>query len=118
MSLSTDKTQSSSSFKREREQKRQEQAGLAKDAVAAKKGSLFLRADAVMEGVAERLGVSRGELMDVENANSGDLAVRLALGEAEQIEQTKSALMKAGVDVEKLEKAAAVSKTNVWISQF
>lgn len=66
-----------------------------------------------MHGVAERLGVSRAELMDVEGASSGDLAVRLALGEAEQIEQTKSALSRAGVDVEKLEKAAAVTKTKV-----
>lgn len=66
-----------------------------------------------MHGVAERLGVSRAELMDVEGASSGDLAVRLALGEAEQIEQTKSALSRAGVDVEKLEKAAAVAKTKV-----
>ncbi|PRW58148.1 Multiple RNA-binding domain-containing 1 [Chlorella sorokiniana] len=66
--------------------------------------TLFMRADTVAEAVAAHFGVSKSELLDRE---SGDMAVRMALGETHVIAETKRALGEAGADVTKLEAAAA-----------
>ena len=56
--------------------------------------------------VAAHYGITKRQLLDKE---AGDLAVRMALGEAQVIAQTKAALAEAGVAVERLEAAAAAS---------
>ncbi|KAG1656825.1 hypothetical protein FOA52_008459 [Chlamydomonas sp. UWO 241] len=68
--------------------------------------TLFMRADTVAEAVAAHYGVAKSELLD---RTASDLPVRMALGEAQVVAQTKGALSDAGVDIAKLEAAAAVS---------
>eukprot|EP00887_Chlorella_sp_A99_P005214 scaffold1.g5214.t1 len=90
------------SFKREREAARKAGAG----ANRAAWNTLFMRADTVAEAVAAHFGISKAELLDRE---AGDMAVRMALGEAQVIGATKAALAEAGADVGKLEEAAAAA---------
>lgn len=66
--------------------------------------SLFIRPDTVVENIARKFGVSKSDLLDKE---VDDLAVRIALGETQIIQETKKALMKAGVNVTALEDFAA-----------
>ncbi|GAQ82968.1 hypothetical protein KFL_001300320, partial [Klebsormidium nitens] len=65
--------------------------------------SLFMNANTVAEGIAQRYGVSKSELLSPE---AGDLAVRMALGETHIIAETKKALEEQGVDVGVLERMA------------
>lgn len=62
--------------------------------------SLFMRADTVVENIARKFGVSKSDLLDRE---ANDLAVRIALGETQVINETKKALANAGVNVSTLE---------------
>lgn len=55
--------------------------------------TLFMRADTVVEAVAEHYGVKKSELMD---RDASDLGVRMALGETQVIAKTKAALGEAG----------------------
>lgn len=55
--------------------------------------TLFMRADTVVEAVAEHYGVKKSELMD---RDASDLGVRMALGETQVIAKTKEALGEAG----------------------
>ncbi|KAG8385072.1 hypothetical protein BUALT_Bualt03G0003500 [Buddleja alternifolia] len=66
--------------------------------------SLFMRPDTVVENIARKFGVSKGELLDRE---SDDLAVRTALGETQVVAETKKALSSAGVNIASLEQFAA-----------
>ena len=68
--------------------------------------SLFMRADTVAEAVAAHYGVTKAQLLDRE---ASDLPVRMALGEAQVIAQTKQALAEGGVAVGALEAAAAAA---------
>ncbi len=52
-----------------------------------------MRADTVAEAVAAYYGVSKSELLD---RSAADLPVRMALGEAHVVAQTKAALAEAG----------------------
>eukprot|EP00898_Chlorokybus_atmophyticus_P002229 jgi/Chlat1/3006/Chrsp2S08920 len=87
-------------FKTEREEQKKasERAGNTKSWNA-----LFMRSDTVADSVAERYGLRKSELVDVE---AGDLAVRMALAETQTIAETKKGLEEEGVDVSLLEKAA------------
>lgn len=89
------------SFKAKREAERKADAGN-----RAAWNTLFMRADTVAEAIAAHFGVSKSELLD---RDAVDLPVRMALGEAQVISRTKAALADSGVDVEKLEAAAAAS---------
>ena len=77
--------------------------------------SLFMRADAVGEAVAERYGVAKRDLLDTMGGAEGggaegaSLAVRLAQGETHLIAQTKTWLASKGVSLEALEQHAAAS---------
>ena len=64
--------------------------------------TLFLRADTVMTSMAERLQVSKGDILNVEDKSS--LAVRLALAESHLINETKDWLNQQGVNVSALER--------------
>ncbi|CAI9090689.1 OLC1v1025512C3 [Oldenlandia corymbosa var. corymbosa] len=66
--------------------------------------SLFMRPDTIVENIARRFGISKSDLLDKE---ADDLAVRIALGETQVIEETKKALRNAGVNVASLEDFAA-----------
>eukprot|EP00775_Hariotina_reticulata_P011800 gene11800-11945_t len=88
-----------SSFKKQRAAQRTADAGN-----RAAWSSLFMRADTVAEAVAAHYGVSKGQLLD---AAAEDLPLRMALGEAQVIAETKAALGAAGINVSALEAAAA-----------
>lgn len=94
--------QGAKSFKEERAQAKKGSAGKATNAW----NSLFVRADTVAEAIAAHFGIPKSALLDKE---SPDVAVRMALGEAQVFAATKEALMGAGVSVEALESAAAAS---------
>ncbi|XP_015867867.3 uncharacterized protein LOC107405344 isoform X1 [Ziziphus jujuba] len=66
--------------------------------------TLFMRPDTVVENIARKYGVNKSDLLDGE---ADDLAVRLALGETQVIEDTKNSLINAGVNVNSLEDFAA-----------
>ncbi|GMN60320.1 hypothetical protein TIFTF001_029406 [Ficus carica] len=66
--------------------------------------TLFMRPDTVVENIARKYGVSKGDLL---NTEADDLAVRLALGETQVIAETKKAFINAGVNVESLVDFAA-----------
>ncbi|KAH7514831.1 hypothetical protein FEM48_Zijuj11G0132200 [Ziziphus jujuba var. spinosa] len=66
--------------------------------------TLFMRPDTVVENIARKYGVNKSDFLDGE---ADDLAVRLALGETQVIEDTKNSLINAGVNVKSLEDFAA-----------
>ena len=50
----------------------------------------FVRGDAVVDNLADRLGLRKGDLLGVKDKlSSGDAAVRLALGETKIIEENR-----------------------------
>ncbi|KAL7538889.1 hypothetical protein ACHAWF_006239 [Thalassiosira exigua] len=64
----------------------------------------FLRGDAVADNLSHRLGVSKGEVLDVKDGiSSGNAAVRLALGETHLIAENVAFFEEHGVDVSALE---------------
>ncbi|KAA8544700.1 hypothetical protein F0562_019453 [Nyssa sinensis] len=92
--------QSSKSFKQQREEERK-----ASEASGNTRAwnSLFMRPDTVVENIARKFGVSKGDLLDRE---ADDLAVRIALGETQVIAETKNALVNAGINIASLEEFA------------
>jgi multiple RNA-binding domain-containing protein 1 len=72
--------------------------------------TLFMRQDTVAAAVAAKYGVSKADLLE---SDAGDVAVRMALGEAQVIAETKEQLSRAGVDPATLEAAAAAGGANV-----
>ena len=88
-------------YKKRQELQRKAQAGSADVA-----NTLFLRPDTVMASMADRLSVSKAELLDVESGSS--LAVRMALAETQLIAETKSWLAEQGVNVGALERRERV----------
>lgn len=63
--------------------------------------SLFMNSDAVAEAMARNLGVRKSEILD---ANSDNMAVRLALAETNIITETKNYLEECGVSLEEFTK--------------
>jgi multiple RNA-binding domain-containing protein 1 len=90
-----------SSFKREKESKKQEEAT---NKVAW--NSLFMRADTIADAVADMYDMSKSDLLD---PSASDMAVRLALGEVKVINMTKEHLEENGVNINALEVAAQAS---------
>ena len=88
-------------FKAEREAERKADAGNTKAW-----NSLFMRQDTVAAAIAAHYGVTKAELLE---SVADDLAVRMALGEAQVIATTKQQLKEAGVDADSLENSAASS---------
>ncbi|UPR01955.1 multiple RNA-binding domain-containing protein [Chloropicon primus] len=95
------KKASTSSYKL---QKEEDMKGKAKDSKTW--NSLFMRSDTVANWIAEQYNVSKDELLD---PTSSDLSVRLALGEAHALTETKKCLEEAGVSITALEAAAEAS---------
>lgn len=57
--------------------------------------TLFMKTDTVVENISKQMGVKKSEILDRESDN---MAVRVALGEAELIKQTREDLEKEGID--------------------
>ncbi|KAF2206089.1 RNA-binding domain-containing protein [Delitschia confertaspora ATCC 74209] len=65
--------------------------------------SLYLNADAVMSSVADRLGISKAELLD---PTSSDAAVKQAHAETHIISETKAYFAQHGVDLEAFKRSS------------
>ncbi|KAF1831588.1 RNA-binding domain-containing protein [Decorospora gaudefroyi] len=65
--------------------------------------SLYLSADAVMSTIADRMGISKAELLD---PTSSDAAVKQAHAETHVIQETKSYFAQHGVDLEAFQRSA------------
>eukprot|EP00580_Thalassiosira_gravida_P013877 CAMPEP_0201682814 /NCGR_PEP_ID=MMETSP0494-20130426/51808_1 /ASSEMBLY_ACC=CAM_ASM_000839 /TAXON_ID=420259 /ORGANISM="Thalassiosira gravida, Strain GMp14c1" /LENGTH=907 /DNA_ID=CAMNT_0048166577 /DNA_START=501 /DNA_END=3224 /DNA_ORIENTATION=+ len=64
----------------------------------------FLRGDAVVDNLSDRLGVSKGDVLNVKDGiSSGNAAVRLALGETHIISENIAFFESHGVDVSALD---------------
>jgi multiple RNA-binding domain-containing protein 1 len=71
----------------------------------------FIRGDAVVDNLAERLGLRKGDILGVKDKlSSGDAAVRLALGETQIIEENREYFKKHGVDMDALVSASGDDK--------
>lgn len=62
----------------------------------------FIRGDATVGSLAERMGVKRGDIMDKEQ---GNMAVRLAIGETMLVKENKDFFAQEGVDLNAIEGA-------------
>ena len=64
----------------------------------------FMRGDAVIDNISDRLGVSKGDVLNVKDGiSSGNAAVRLALGETHIISENIAFFESHGVDISALE---------------
>lgn len=59
-----------------------------------------------------RYGVSRGDILDTDGAAGGELAVRLAIGETQIIQENKEYFLSHGVDTDSLESALSSAKSS------
>uniref|UniRef100_K3WZ46 RRM domain-containing protein n=1 Tax=Globisporangium ultimum (strain ATCC 200006 / CBS 805.95 / DAOM BR144) TaxID=431595 RepID=K3WZ46_GLOUD len=66
----------------------------------------FIRGDATVGSLAQRMGVKRGDIMDKEN---GNMAVRLAIGETMLVKENKDFFAQEGVDLNAIEGAIVKS---------
>ena len=94
-----------SNFKADKEKKLKQDAGSNKAAW----NSLFMRQDTVAAAVAAKYNVSKRDLLE---SGDSDVAVRLALGEAQIIADTKAQLEDCGVEVDVLVQSASVAGAN------
>ncbi|KAI8974376.1 hypothetical protein BDB01DRAFT_807206 [Pilobolus umbonatus] len=78
-----------SSVKKEKEKKRRNMAGQDFNW-----NSLYMSADAIAESIADRLGVSKSEVL---NPDANNMAVRLALAETQIVTETKEFFEKHGI---------------------
>ncbi|KAN0065554.1 Multiple RNA-binding domain-containing protein 1 [Thecaphora frezii] len=63
-------------------------------------GMLYMNSDAVASSIADRLGVSKSDILNPQDAASDNAAVRLALAETRIIQETKEFLANEGIDVD------------------
>lgn len=83
----------------------------------------FVRGDAVVDNLAERLGLRKADFLGVKDKlSSGDAAVRLALGETQIIEENREYFRENGIDMEALVSAngkeAERSKTSILVKNL
>jgi len=76
--------------------------------------SLYMNQDAVNSSVAERLGVSKSELLDPTSADAG---VKQAIAETSIIQETKSYFAKNGVDLSAFKKRER-GDTGILVKNF
>mmetsp|Transcript_11802 Transcript_11802/g.24906 ORF Transcript_11802/g.24906 Transcript_11802/m.24906 type:complete len:923 (-) Transcript_11802:15-2783(-) len=70
--------------------------------------SSFVRGDAVIDNLSDRLGLAKGDILNVkEGLSSGGAAVRLALGETQIIEENREFFAQHGVDMDILVSGAS-----------
>ena len=87
----------SSSFKKKKAEKLQSEAGRGHNW-----NSLFLEANAVVDVMAEKYAVEKGDILDPSSSGTS-AAVRLALGETQLVRETKEFLQRHGVNLEVFE---------------
>ncbi|CAG8953103.1 hypothetical protein HYFRA_00003300 [Hymenoscyphus fraxineus] len=76
--------------------------------------SLYMNQDAVNSSIAERLGVSKSELLDPTSADAG---VKQAIAETSVIQETKSYFLKNGVDLDAFKKRER-GDTTILVKNF
>ena len=83
-------------YKKKQELARQKGA----ENVAAGWSSSFVRGDAVVDNLSDRLGLAKGDILNVkDDLSSGGAAVRLALGETQIIEENREYFQQHGIDM-------------------
>ena len=88
-----------STYKGKQEMERQNLAGKDETGWSAS----FVRGDAVVDNLATRLGLKKGDVLGVKDGlSAGDAAVRLALGETAIIEENRKYFVAHGIDMEAL----------------
>lgn len=105
-----DAPSNTSSFKKEKEQQRKDEAVSGKEEGSVW-NTLFIRSDTALAAAAASLGVEKGDIMDRDAKN---LAVRMALAETRVVAATKEFLAENGVSLPTLEQSlelAAVAST-------
>ncbi|KAH7340634.1 RNA-binding domain-containing protein [Rhizoctonia solani] len=98
-----------SSLKKDKATKRKEDAGRDFNW-----GMLYMNSDAVLSSVADRLKISKAEVLNPEASNA---SVRLALAETKVIEETKSFFEQQGVSLESF-KSRAKSDTIILVKNI
>mmetsp|Transcript_1883 Transcript_1883/g.2049 ORF Transcript_1883/g.2049 Transcript_1883/m.2049 type:complete len:622 (+) Transcript_1883:3-1868(+) len=89
--------------KQEVARKEKETKGVATGEASQGWSASFIRGDAVVDNLAERLGLRKGDILGVKDKlSSGDAAVRLALGETQIIEENREYFRQHGVDMDAL----------------
>ncbi|CAE6423309.1 unnamed protein product [Rhizoctonia solani] len=96
-------------LKKERATKRKENAGQDFNW-----GMLYMNSDAVLSSVADRLNISKSEVLNPEASNA---SVRMALAETKVIEETKSFFEQQGVSLESF-KSRAKSDTIILVKNI
>lgn len=62
--------------------------------------ALYIRSDTIVDYIASKYNMKKSEILNVQE---GNMAVRLALGETEVIDETKVFLKDQGIDMEELD---------------
>ena len=85
--------------------KQQQELARQKGALSSSKGwsASFVRGDAIVDNLADRLGLRKGDILNIKDGlSSGDAAVRLAMGETHIIEENREFFRNHGVDMDAL----------------
>ncbi|OCF32912.1 multiple RNA-binding domain-containing protein 1 [Kwoniella heveanensis BCC8398] len=77
--------------------------------------TLYMNSDAVAASAADRMGVSKSDLL---NAESGNAAVKLALAETSVIEETKKYFEEAGIELDSLKPKVPRSQTTILVKNI
>jgi multiple RNA-binding domain-containing protein 1 len=72
--------------------------------------SSYLRSDTVIDAIASQYGVERSDIMDI-NEGSGEMAIRLAMGEAQIAQENKEYFVSHGVDITALDSVNSTNKS-------
>ncbi|RKO84594.1 hypothetical protein BDK51DRAFT_15034, partial [Blyttiomyces helicus] len=105
-----DTTLGPNAFKAKKEKKRKEAAGN-----EFSWNSLFMNSNAVAESMAQKLGVKKSDILD---ADSENMAVRLALAETHVITETKQYLEDEGINLDAFEKRKTRSNTIILVKNI
>lgn len=97
-----------SSFKRKKEEEKRAGAGNEHE-MSNIWNTLFVHTDTVLSATADRLGISKSEVLDRDAKN---MAVRVALAETQVIQETKTFLQQEGVNLPTLEQALFITNEN------
>lgn len=62
--------------------------------------ALYIRSDTIVDYIASKYNMKKSDILNVQE---GNMAVRLALGETEVIDETKVFLKDQGIDMEELD---------------
>ena len=99
----------STSYKQTQELLRQKQALQTNQGWSAS----FVRGDAVVDNLAERLGIRKGDIFNLKDGlNSGDAAVRLALAETQLIEENREYFRSHGINMDALVSSSSKTPTD------